>query len=115
MVDGSGDAEASWKGKGDARVRTDTESGPTARYTASKGNALVIVYSPDDAVDYPAITFSKAQESFTSVEADASDIAVERDGSGAEAQLTLTGFDGASVDIDVSFTCKAKGSAKNEG
>ena len=93
-------------------MRTDTESGPTARYTASKGDALVIVYSPDDAIDYPAITFSKGEQSFTSVEADASDIAVERDGSGAQAQLTLTGFDGASVDIDVAFTCKAKGASK---
>lgn len=118
VVDVSGDTEASWKGKGDVRVRTDTESGPTARYTASQGNALVTVYSPDDAIDYPAVTFSVGKQAFTSVEDNASDIDVERDGSGAKAQLELTGFDAATVDIDVAFTCKpgkSKGKAKNKG
>ena len=121
-VDVSGDVDASWKGKGDVRVRPDTESGPTARYSASDGDALVTVYSPDDAIDYPAVTFSAGKQAFTSVKDDASDISVERDGTSAEAQVELTGFDAATVVIDVAFTCTSdqtkgtsKGSAKNEG
>ena len=117
-VDVSGDVEISWKGEGSVRVRSDAESGSTARYTASNDGALVTIYSPDDEIPYPAVTFSQGKQGFTSVEDDSDEIDVKRNGKAAQAQLVLSGSNASSVDIDVAFTCKpgkSEGKAKNKG
>ena len=105
-VEVSGDVEASWKGKGDVRIRYDDgEYRSTARYSATDGDNRVTMYTPDQDIPYPAVTFSQGEAGFTSLQNNASKIQVKRSGGGGDAKITLSGLENASVDLQVSFSC----------